>query len=142
MLSTCSAALSSIRSHAITTSRWSTRCACAARRSTSGPVAARFLAFFVGEGERHFAQEEELLLPVIPGGTAAAGERLIAEHAEIRDQARALGERLGPVAAVRLGELLASHIRFEERELFPMLEQRLSPAALADIGRRLHAADA
>jgi hemerythrin-like domain-containing protein len=106
------------------------------------PLTARFLAYFVGEGERHFAQEEQLLLPVIPGGHAAARERLIADHVEIRDQARALGERLGPADAVRLGELLASHIRFEERELFPMLEQRLSPAALADIGRRLPTADA
>ena len=100
-------------------------------------VAARFLAFFVGDGERHFVQEEALLLPLIPEDEAAARQRLIDEHAQIRSRARALGEEPSRAAAAGLGELLADHVRFEERELFPMLEERLSSTTLAEVGAGL-----
>jgi hypothetical protein len=102
-------------------------------------VTARFLAFFVGDGERHFAREEEILLPLVPDGHARA--RLLADHEEIRRQARWLGERPSAARAEHVGDLLTAHARFEERELFPMLEARLSAAELADVGRRLEAPD-
>ena len=100
-------------------------------------VTARFLAFFVGEGERHFAQEEALLAPLIPADEAAARQRLLDDHADIRGRARSLGVRPSQAAAVRLGELLADHVRFEERQLFPMLEARVDARVLAEVGRRL-----
>ena len=37
----------------------------------------------------------------------------------------------------RLGELLAAHVRFEERELFPRLEAVLPPEQLAELGGQL-----
>ena len=114
------------------------------RRVTSGDLAAvtaRFLAFFVGECERHFAQEEALLVPLIPDDEAPARERLIDEHAEIRSRARALGERPSQAAAARVGGLLADHVRFEERQLFPMLEARLPATTLAEVGDGLRQAD-
>jgi len=43
---------------------------------------------------------------------------------------------------VHKGELLSVHVRFEERTLFPLLERRLSAAALADLGRALASAEA
>jgi hypothetical protein len=100
-------------------------------------VVAGFLAFLVDDGERHFRAEEEVLLPLLPDDEPAAGLRLTRDHAEIRRRARALGEHPDPAAAAELGELLAEHVRFEERELFPLLEARLEAAALADAGRRL-----
>ena len=100
-------------------------------------VVAAFLEFFAADGERHFAREEEELVFVIPPDEAAARDRLLAEHAEIRSLARALGSRPEVEAAAGLGRLLALHVRFEERELFPMLEERLSAIELAELGRRL-----
>jgi hemerythrin-like domain-containing protein len=100
-------------------------------------VVAAFLAFFICEGERHFHAEEEILLPLVPADEDRAGLRLARDHAEIRRRARELGERPDRAAAAELGELLAAHVRFEERELFPLLEARLDPAVLADAGRRL-----
>ena len=39
------------------------------------------------------------------------------------------------------GKLLADHVRFEERELFPLIEGGLDPAALAALGREIIAAE-
>lgn len=107
-------------------------------RETDVPVVvASFLAFFVGDGERHFRAEEEVLLPLVPADAEPAGRRLTRDHAEIRRRARALGEQPDRDAAAELGELLAAHVRFEERELFPLLEARLDREVLADVGLRL-----
>jgi len=100
-------------------------------------AAAAFLAFFVADGERHFEQEETLLIPAIPADAAALGRRVIDEHAEVRRLATKLGAEPDVTTARQLGELLAHHVRFEERELFPLLESALPPARLAEIGAQL-----
>jgi hemerythrin-like domain-containing protein len=110
------------------------------RRSSEGDAAAvvaRFLAFLVDEGRAHFAQEEELLVPAVPDEHAGLVRRLYAEHEEILRRAAALGARPEVGAARELGELLGRHVRFEERELFPLLERRLSASRLLEIGRDL-----
>lgn len=38
---------------------------------------------------------------------------------------------------ISFGEILDSHIRFEERELFPMIEKTLSEEQLAEIGMQI-----
>jgi hypothetical protein len=101
-------------------------------------VVAAFLAFLVGEGREHFAQEEALLAPEVPADRADLVERLLGEHEEILRRAAALGPRPEAGAARELGELLSSHVRFEERELFPLLERRLSASRLLEIGRELN----
>ena len=68
-----------------------------------------------------------------------ARQRLIDEHAEIRRRAKALGEHPDHTSAAELGELLSAHVRFEERELFPLLEAALTPTELETIDRRLRA---
>ena len=110
------------------------------RRATADSVeavVARFVAFFAAEGEPHFAREEAVLLPVLPAGAEHARERLLADHTEIRRRAAELREHPDAAAAAELGQLLSAHVRFEERELFPLLEARLPSAVLADVGRRL-----
>jgi hypothetical protein len=112
------------------------------RRATEEDLEATvavFLAFLLGEGGRHFVQEESILLPALPAGAANVGARLVVEHARIRGDARELGARPTVAAAHALGELLAAHVRFEERELFPMLERHIQPDVLATIGSRLAA---
>ena len=62
-------------------------------------------------------------------------ERVRREHDQIRERpcARQRWE------AHALGELLNDHVRFEERELFELLESRLNPDELARLGQEIEA---
>lgn len=76
----------------------------------------------------HFAEEERLLPPQLDGsGKQALSAQLLSEHAQLRDlAARILG---GETAALEpFGRLLAAHVRFEERILFPCYEALASAA--------------
>ena len=95
------------------------------------------LAFFVADGERHFEQEERLLVPAIPERESVLARRVLAEHEEIRRRATALGEAPDVAPAHELGELLTAHVRFEERRLFPLLESVLSAERLSELGAQL-----
>ncbi|MEO8331860.1 MAG: hemerythrin domain-containing protein [Gallionella sp.] len=70
----------------------------------------------------HFAEEERMLPPLLEAaGEASLVERLLSDH----QQLRALSRRLidGDIeAGESFGKLLAEHVRFEERELFPRYE--------------------
>ena len=70
--------------------------------------------------------------------------RTLCEHVAIRQQAQALA--LAPEAGARglrdLGAQLAHHIRGEERELFPLIEDTLPDAELHALARLLERDDA
>jgi hemerythrin-like domain-containing protein len=100
-------------------------------------VVAAFLAFLTTEGREHFAQEETLLVPAVPDDYADLAGRIRAEHEEILRRAETLGRRPDVASARELGELLSRHVRFEERELFPLLERRLPAPRLLELGRDL-----
>ena len=70
--------------------------------------------------EAHFAEEERNLLPLLDTDRhRALAERLRAEHAQLRLLfAAALQGR----DEAQAGQALIDHVRFEERELFPVLE--------------------
>ena len=104
-----------------------------------------FLRFFETEGRRHFEIEEQLLLPALPpddGEWSAGVARVLDDHEAIRDAAEELSSRATMKSAVALGERLNDHVRFEERELFPLLERRLDDAALATLGDAVAQAEA
>jgi ketosteroid isomerase-like protein len=101
---------------------------------------AAFAAFFAADGKRHFVQEETLLVPQLTAADAELGRRVLHEHAEIRRRLDALSSEPDVAAARELGELITGHVRFEERELFPRLEEALPAAGLDELGRRLAAA--
>jgi len=85
------------------------------------------------ELEPHFAIEERWLAPPLEAaGEAALVARLHEDHAALRE-ALAPGAARGAAALAAFGERLAAHVRFEERELFPVAERRLPVAALAAI---------
>ena len=110
------------------------------RRASQDDVAnvvAAFLAFLVTDGRVHFAQEEALLAPEVPDDRADLARRMHAEHEEILRRAYVLGRRPELASARELGELLTRHVRFEERELFPLLERRLPAPRLLELGRDL-----
>lgn len=92
------------------------------RRATPDDVAqvvAGFLAYLLGHGLRHFAEEEQLAPEVPDAGLAA---RMLEEHAEILRRAERLGGDPQVAEAHALGDLLSGHVRFEERVVFPLLE--------------------
>jgi hypothetical protein len=115
-------------------------------RRTDDPerAAARFHEFWRREGALHFRIEEEVLLPtweLLGTVDAEAAARLAREHLELRTAALALGDE-PPLAAVReLGDNLAAHVRFEERELFPLIEADLGAAQLELLARAVAEAE-
>jgi hemerythrin-like domain-containing protein len=89
--------------------------------------------------KRHFEIEEELVLPRLAGDEQWDGMagRIRREHERIRT----LAEVVGTVEEAHvLGELLNDHVRFEERELFELLESRLDADELHRLGEEIEAA--
>ena len=91
-------------------------------------------------GQHMYAEESLLIPPLARLGAHESIQRLREEHATLVHLLRP--ESDGPAALERLGELLAAHVRFEENELFPWLEQRLSVEELEAVGDGLHAREA
>ena len=102
--------------------------------SAGSEAQAAFLEFWRSEGELHFRVEEEVLLPRFAAAGAARSEaiaRVLFDHAELRLRAlRLQGEPASSALLKELGELLAEHVRFEERHLFPAIEEMLSDRQL------------
>ena len=105
-----------------------------------------FLQFFDQEGRVHFAIEEDVLLPAVSDvlpATDADIRRMLQEHAQIRERAVLLSSEHGASAGslCELGELLASHVRHEERTVFPRIESLLGEDRLADLQEQLQRAE-
>ena len=102
----------------------------AADTPESATAATAFLRFFADETARHFREEEELLFPSVLEFEEAR-ERLVQALLE-HQRLRALTARLEQLVSTggevdetmrELGHLLEAHVRLEERELFPLIEQ-------------------
>lgn len=89
--------------------------------------------FWTNNLKNHFEQEENLLLPYLPANDKLA-RQLAEEHQAIRSL---ISRKLSENEIVRLTELLNSHIRFEERQLFPHIEQNVSAGELNEIFKQL-----
>lgn len=88
------------------------------------------------ELEPHFRQEEAELLPLLTTATGSAlAERTRHEHRLLRSLAQDI--EYGHAEAIpAFGAALEAHVRFEERELFPMLEKLIpaTPPRSAQLG--------
>ena len=85
-------------------------------------------ARFAVDIEPHFQAEEVGLLPALEQkGEAELVRRTHADHAGLR---RLISE-VSAQAMIEFAELLEQHIRFEERELFEVAQQKLSAVELA-----------
>jgi hemerythrin-like domain-containing protein len=74
----------------------------------------------------HFRDEESRVLPLLGSADDALVSRTLREH----DQLRALIAGGATADELRaFGELLARHIRFEERQLFPAIERLVKQAS-------------
>jgi hemerythrin-like domain-containing protein len=80
----------------------------------------------------HFFQEEKILIPRMPAGHPMA-IKLQEDHDHIRELILGLDDESDKRTLVILSDLLNTHIRFEERELFVYLENNLSPELLESI---------
>jgi hemerythrin-like domain-containing protein len=92
----------------------------------------RFLHFAEQQLEPHFQQEEAVMaqvarthdLPLL----VEAGARLLDEHARLRKRFDVLRRTSGapdPALLHETGVMLTDHIRFEERDLFELLQREL-----------------
>jgi hypothetical protein len=90
----------------------------------------RFLAYWRSDGRDHFREEEEILLPGC-AGFIDAGHPLIARVLTDHVRIRHLADRLAsdddtPLDVLHdLGQRLERHVRLEDRELFPLIEDSL-----------------
>ena len=115
------------------------RCASAAGDSSAAAATAdleELRRVFAHELEPHFRCEEELILPHLDrAGRAELVGRAQADHAELRRLVRVETDDPRDTLA-RFAELLTSHIRFEERELFDATQELLTVQELKDLSHR------
>lgn len=105
-----------------------------------------FINFYFGRAVRHFHEEEELFFaPLIDEPQARdLVLRAVSDHLRLHALVRIVKRQLSDGEADqqildRISQLLTEHIRFEEQELFPLVEQLVPEDQLRDLataGRR------
>lgn len=108
---------------------------------------AAFLSFWNAHGYAHVRIEEEVLLPGWVKQDKGADDQMLArvlsEHLLMRGEVRRLERGETSIHRIHdLGTLLESHVHFEERTLFPRIEERLSLESIAELGADIAAAEA
>lgn len=104
--------------------------------------AEKVIRFFESDLRTHFEAEEEIIFPAMSGIEEADGmiEELVGEHrnlARLVDRLRQHEDlRLAPLLR-EFADLLKSHIRKEERVLFPCYERNISPREAGHVKRRV-----
>jgi hemerythrin superfamily protein len=105
-----------------------------------------FVNFYFGRAVRHFHEEEELFFAPLVDNPEARDLvlRAVADHLRLHALVRGVKRQsvIGDADQRRLSEisrLLTEHVRFEEKELYPMIERLLPEAELQELamtGRR------
>jgi hemerythrin-like domain-containing protein len=105
-----------------------------------------FVNFYLGRLVRHFREEEELFFAPLVDNDEAGDKvmQAVAEHLRLHVLARTLRRQLvdgeaDPETLSTLSTLLTNHVRWEERNLLPLVERLLSQEELnefATVGRR------
>jgi hemerythrin-like domain-containing protein len=109
-------------------------------------VANDFINFYFGRAVRHFHEEEELFFAPLVDHPEARDlvVRAVSDHLRLHALVRTIKRQLSggeadPAVLDQISDLLTEHVRFEEQELFPIVE-RLIPeenlVELATVGRR------
>jgi hemerythrin-like domain-containing protein len=117
------------------------------REATDAVEATRaFLGFWHEDGRHHFRVEEEVLLPTWALHAEVDREgvaRMLEEHLAIRREALRLEAGEASLEdLLALGTLLHDHVRFEERELFPAVEESLDADSLGELATAIEEAEA
>jgi iron-sulfur cluster repair protein YtfE (RIC family) len=98
--------------------------------------------FWHADLQRHFREEEELIFPLLPASDELV-QRALREHRQLEEDISCLGaDDAAGVRLAAIAALLEAHIRFEERALFPHIEQAAAPDDLQRAGIALQDAPA
>lgn len=112
-----------------------------AEPSTEQDARSQFLAYWEQDGRLHFREEEEILLPACAEFLDVEQPivaRVLTDHVQIRHLADQVAAYRPSLAVMhQLGTKLEQHVRHEERELFPLIEQGLPDETLRDLVERL-----
>ena len=109
-------------------------------------AAARFADFWKSDLQRHFAQEEQIVLPLLAKYSAADAAEIkdtLEQHSAIARLIDELNEKLARREMIEaslltnLAESLRRHIRYEEGELFPAVEASVPDEELWLMNMRL-----
>lgn len=105
-----------------------------------------FLEFWNHDGRDHFRVEEEVMLPIWAtyGDVDQAGvSRMLGDHLAIRRAALLIESGKASLPDMHeLGDRINAHVRFEERELFPLIESCLTPPQLDHLAGAIADAEA
>ena len=95
--------------------------------------------FWQAHMQPHFYEEETILFVPIPD---AAVKKALNEHADIKAQIETIiaSKNVEPLQFKMLADAVDNHVRYEERELFPHLENMLTEEQLKEIGNKLQTA--
>jgi hemerythrin-like domain-containing protein len=105
-----------------------------------------FVNFYFGRALRHFHEEEELFFaPVVDHPEARdLVARAVSDHLRLHALVRTVKRQLSSGDADgevlrQISKMLTEHVRFEEQELFPLIERLIPEDELKDlatVGRR------
>jgi iron-sulfur cluster repair protein YtfE (RIC family) len=101
------------------------------------------IEFWKNDGEEHFRDEEEVLLPLFAQYQEidiSEIREMLMQHVQIRSYVQQIrGMRRKDRQIFRnSGELLQKHVRLEERIIFPMIEQAIPENYLDQANGRFH----
>ncbi len=98
-------------------------------------------SFYQDELSVHFSIEEDILFPAVQDLNEDIGQlvqELIGEHQQIKGAiASVFRQEASEDTLHELGMLLKNHIRKEERQLFPKIQEAASEDLLAELGAKL-----
>jgi hemerythrin-like domain-containing protein len=89
--------------------------------------------FWSNHLQLHFSQEEHLLLAHLSDSDELA-QQLMSEHQDIK---QVISGEASAFLLADLADKITAHIRFEERQLFPYIEQTITTDALNSIHKKL-----
>jgi len=94
------------------------------------------LYFFNNSLLSHFKEEETVILPFLADENDLK-QKVIKDHRSLEAMVSKISVREEAEDLLQLAELLEQHIRFEERSLFPFLQQQLTDVELDKIGSQI-----
>lgn len=95
------------------------------------------LYFFENELQKHFNEEEKMLFALLPSHDALR-KKAEAQHQSIYQLVKTIKANKNQQPVLKqLADVLEEHLRFEERELFNHIQQKVPPAELEKVSSRV-----